>query len=90
MDIGTFLGKINDAIINPTITVLFAVAFIVFFWGLVGVIRNSQEGGDIEKSKRHVVWGIVGLVIMFGVLGIISLILDTTGIPAPNNVPFDL
>jgi len=55
--LNSFLSKVVAEIINPIILLLGALAFIVFLWG------------------------IIGLVIIFGAYGIINLALGTFGIP---------
>lgn len=79
------LRNIIDFIVNPTILVLFAIAFLVFLWGVAQMIRSSGEGGeDFEKGKKNLVYGVIGLVVMFGVYGIINLVLGTFGVEAPD------
>ena len=34
MDITEFLKKVNTAIVNPLIILIFGIALLVFFWGL--------------------------------------------------------
>ena len=81
MDITQFLNKVNAAILNPLIALLFAVATVVFFWGIVKSLNS--EGKDKEEAKNAVLWGLVGMFVMVSVFGIIKLILGTTGV-GPN------
>lgn len=79
------IGNINQFILNPTILVLFAVAFLLFLWGVFGLIRSTGEGGDdFEKGKKNLLYGLIGLVVMFGVYGIINLLLSIFGIDTPE------
>jgi type VI protein secretion system component VasK len=82
-DIDSLLDRINEFILNPVIVLMFAVALIVFFWGLVEFIAKAgnEEGRSI--GKRNMMWGIVGIFIMVAVYGIIKLILSTFGIGPP-------
>lgn len=85
MNISVLLARINKFIINPTLTLLFAVAFIIFFWGLAQLIQHTGEGGEgLEKGKKNMLYGLIGLVIMFGVYGIINFALGTFGIETPE------
>lgn len=77
------LGKINQFILNPLIILLFAVALIVFFWGLVEFIFKAGSDEGRETGRRNMMWGIVGMFIMVAVYGIIKLILGTFGVPLP-------
>ncbi|MBP6866164.1 MAG: hypothetical protein KBC12_01315 [Candidatus Pacebacteria bacterium] len=52
---------------------IFAVAFLFFFWGVVQYVLNpTQEAKD--KSKGYMIWGIIGLAVMFSVYGLIRLV----------------
>ena len=82
-----FLQKVLDVILNPLITLLFALAFLYFAYG---IIRFLSASGDDKSGKRiearnSILWGIVGMVIMFSVYGIINFVLGTFGI-GPNDV----
>jgi len=81
MDITNLLKRIDAVIINPTIILLFAVATIVFVWGLVQFIANSESDEGRKTGKRKIVWGLVGIFIMVAALGIIKVVLNTFGIP---------
>ncbi len=79
MPIKILLGKIATYIINPVIVFGFAIATVVFFWGVVRLIWGA-DGGDLEKKKSTVFYGIVGMFVMFSVYGILRLVLSTFGI----------
>jgi len=70
-----FLNKVSGAILNPLIFILFSVAFIYFAWGVVKLI--NADAGKKEEGKNAVIWGLVGMFIMFSTYGIIKLLLDT-------------
>jgi hypothetical protein len=79
------LGRINQYILNPIIVLMFLVALVVFFWGLVELIRDAGGEGK-ETGRRHIMWGIVGLFIMVAVYGIIRIILSTFGLSSPEYI----
>lgn len=72
-----FLAKVVTQIINPIILLLAAGAFVVFLWGVFEFIRQAGEESKREEGRRAILWGIVGLVIIFGAYGIINLALST-------------
>lgn len=83
-----FLNKINKLILNPIIALLFAIALLIFFWGIFQFIQS--EASDAKKrseGKGKIVWGLVGMLIMFSAYGIIRLILNTFGITPDTNYP---
>lgn len=83
MTVPELLGKINTIIINPIIRLVFVVATIVFFWGIVEFINSETSDSKREKGKKKLVYGILGMLIMFGAYGIIRVILNSFGISGP-------
>ena len=73
-----FLNRVSGAILNPLILLLFGVATLYFFWGIFQFIQ--ADGNSKAKAKDTVVWGLVGMFIMFSTYGIIRLIIDSFGI----------
>ncbi len=68
------LEKLFNQAINPVLLFLFAVAVAIFIWGIVRFIAAADNEEAREIGKKHLVWGIVGLFIMFAVWGIIAVI----------------
>ena len=75
----SLLGKIANLILNPLIILGFVIATIYLFYGIVDMIWGAS-GGDLDKKKNNVIYGVVGLFIMFSVYGILRLTLGTFGI----------
>ena len=82
MDISAFLNKINQFILNPLILLAFAIAFLVFFWGIFQFIASQTTDAGRDEGKRKIFWGLFGMFIMFAAYGLIRLILGTFGISA--------
>jgi len=75
-----------NLIISPIILVVFACGFLLFVYGLVEFLWKLNEGGDNKEGKQHMLWGIVGMLVMISVYGIISLLSNTFGLGVdPNN-----
>jgi len=74
------LFKINKVILNPLIEFSFVIALGVFLFGVMEFIRSSDNEEGRRKGKQHMLWGIVGLLIMLTVFGVITLLLSTFGI----------
>ncbi|MGE5541378.1 MAG: hypothetical protein ACM3TU_03835 [Bacillota bacterium] len=81
-----FLGKIEQAIINPLITLIGLAAFVLFVWGVVEFIAGAGNEEKRTKGQQHIIWGIIGLVIMFGAKAIIMIAASTFGIDLPEGV----
>ncbi|MFZ3020335.1 MAG: hypothetical protein WA051_02350 [Minisyncoccia bacterium] len=80
----TFIRKVDAAILNPIITLGFAIAMLVFLWGIFEFVRNPADVENRKKGQKNILWGLVGLTIMFGVSGIIRIIAATFGISLPH------
>ena len=75
----TLIKKINSAIINPIIVLLFAAAVIVFAYGVFEYIKDSDSDEARSTGRRHMISGGIGIFIMISVFGIIQIILNTIG-----------
>lgn len=83
MSIETLLSKISQYILNPLILLLFAIAFLVFFWGIFRFISSETSDDARENAKKRMLYGLLGMFIMFSAYGLINLILGTFGIEPP-------
>ena len=73
------ISPIIANIVNPIVELMFAVALIVFVWG---VVEMMLKGGDAEarsKGRNHMLGGVIGMVIMMSAWGIVNLISNTVG-----------
>lgn len=71
------IAKIQAAIIDPIITLLALAAFVVFVWGVVEFIRGADNQEARGKGQKHIIWGLIGLTIIFGARAILALIQTT-------------
>jgi len=72
---------IINTINNVFVPVLFAVAFIVFLWGIAQAYIFSQ--GDetaVKKGHQLILWGLVAFVVMLSVWGLVNILSDTLGL----------
>ncbi len=73
------LDGINQYVVNPIIILLFACAFIYFLWGVFLYIKNAASEDDRATGKRHIVYGVIGMAIMFGAKAIVAIISSVVG-----------
>jgi len=70
------IGIINTVIVPA----IFALAFLVFIWG---VMKYFFIGGGDEKKRvegrQFVLWGILGMVVLLSVWGFVNILLSTLG-----------
>jgi hypothetical protein len=84
---GEIVNAVFTKIVDPVIIFGFVVAFFYFMWGIVAFIRNSDNSEKRDIGKRHMVWGIVGLLIMFSCFTILQIIVNTLDLESPPNGP---
>lgn len=77
------IDRLVEYIINPAILIVFTAGFFMFVWGIVQFLWNLEEGVQSD-GKRHMVWGIVGMLVMVSVYGIIALIDNTFSLNIGN------
>jgi hypothetical protein len=69
-----FIIKVETEIINPIITLVTLAAFVIFVWGVVQYIANGADDKARTEGQKHMIWGIVGLVIIFAASGILLVL----------------
>jgi len=82
--VDTFIHNVNRLIINPLITLLFALALAFFVYGVLEFLMNQENEEKRSDGKKHMLYGLLGLTIMFGVWAILGLVLNTFGIKDIN------
>jgi len=75
--LNSFLDRVTAQIVNPLILLLAACAFVLFLWGVFEFIRNAADEKKRGEGRQAIMWGLVGLVVIFGAYGIINLALKT-------------
>ncbi len=75
--LNAFLGKVVVQIINPLILLLSAAAFVVFLWGVFEFVMHAGDEPKRQEGRSAIMWGLIGLVIIFGAYGVINIALGT-------------
>lgn len=74
--------RISEVIINPILALAFAIALLVFIWGIIQFIWGlSNEAGDKEQGKQHMLYGVIGMFIMVAAWSLLGIIGNTVGSP---------
>jgi hypothetical protein len=81
--ISAIIDKISTHILNPLIVLLFALATVMFLWGVFQFIVHADDPEGRETGRRHVLWGVVGMFVMISVYAIIRITLSTVNVPVP-------
>jgi Type IV secretion system pilin len=85
VDFLAFLLSIIDRIIVPMV---FAIAFLVFIWGVFQAF--ILNGSDVEKQKNGrslVLYGVLGFFFMLSVWGLTRVLVNTFGFQNQGRPP---
>jgi succinate dehydrogenase/fumarate reductase cytochrome b subunit len=84
-----FMTNLDSMIINPLISLLFALAVVYFLYGVLGFFMNQENEEKKTEGKRHMLWGIIGIAIMLGVWTILGVLVNTLGVSGQINPQTD-
>lgn len=76
-EIAGILNYITCTIGSSVIPLLFAVALLVFFFGVVKYVIAADGSDDREEGRWFMVYGVVGLFVMVSVWGLVAVISNT-------------
>lgn len=85
----SFVETFNDVILFPTISLLAAVALLVFIIGCFEYFMNATNDQARQKGVTHITYGIIGLVVMLSAYTILSIAASTFGLDDELNCATD-
>jgi len=81
-NIGDVICKIGE-ILNTIIPILLVLGVLYFVWGVVQyVIKDDEEAK--KRGKNKIIYGIIGLVVIVGMWGLVSIVVNTFGLDQQN------
>lgn len=79
----SLLQRIEAAILFPLITLLLALALLLFLWGAFRFILGAGDESARATGKQHMLFGIIGMFIMISALAILRIAAGTFGVDVP-------
>lgn len=79
-----FLDILNNAILYPLIYLLMGVALLMFLYGCFEYIKNSDNPSARTVGQRHIIFGLLGLLVMVSALAILTIAANTFGLGLPE------
>lgn len=81
-----FIGQLL-AFVNAAIPFIFALAFLVFIWGIFkAFILGGSDPEKQAEGKSLMLYAIVGFVIMVALWGVVNLVIGVFGFNASDTV----
>jgi len=72
-----YLNRVSEVILEPAVQLLLFIAFIYFAWGIMIMIANAGNETKRAEGRKHMMYGILGMVIMLGALGLFEILKNT-------------
>jgi len=79
-----FVNRINEAILFPLITLLMALAFLYFLYGAFEYVKNANNESAREVGRQHLLYGVIGMLVMLSAMALLSIAAGTFGIGIPS------
>ena len=82
-------GVVIQIINGVLVPLVFALAFIVFIWGVFQYfIMGGHDEEAKEKGRSLMLWGLVGFFLMVSVWGLVNILVGTFNLSqVPPNLP---
>lgn len=76
-----FIGGITNFINSTLVPLVFAIAFLVFLWGVFKYfILGGSDEGKREEGRQLMLYAIIGFVLMISIWGIVNLLAGGLGL----------
>ncbi len=62
------------------IPIMFGLAIIYFFWGLIVFLRASGDPKAQEAGRNQMIWGVIAIAVMVSVYGLVVWLQDLFGV----------
>ncbi len=80
----SFVAKLKTVILFPLIALLLGVAVVYFLWGIFQMVANAENAEARTKGRSHMLYGIIGIVVMLSALALLKIVALTFGVTVPN------
>ncbi len=68
--------RITGEIVNPLIVLVFLLAVVAFGWGMVMYLAAQGSDDKVQKGKKIMWFGIIGMFILASMWGVVFLLCD--------------
>lgn len=80
-EVSDFIGNIIGFINSTLVPLVFAIAFLIFLWGVFKYfILGGADEGKREEGRQLMLYAIIGFVLMVSIWGIVNLLAGGLGL----------
>lgn len=84
-NLGNFVTQIGG-VVARIIPVMFALAIVYFFWGVIKYIRSAGDPKEADAGKSIMIYGVIGIAVMASIYGLIAWLQGTLGVGSGGTV----
>jgi len=79
--------KSSTSVISLATVAVFAIAILVFAWGIVRLIAAASNAEEVRKAKGIIWWGLIGMFVLAFMAGIIAFFQGELGVEGIRTIP---
>ncbi len=79
------VSRIEEVILFPILSFMLALALLYFLWGAYEFVANAESDSGRDTGKTHMLYGIIGMVVMVSALAILRIAAGTFGVTVNTN-----
>jgi hypothetical protein len=80
----SIVTRIENAILFPVLSFMLALALLYFLWGAYEFVANAESDSGRDTGKQHMLYGIIGMLVMLSALAILRIAAGTVGVTVPS------
>ena len=73
-------------IVAKVIPIMFALAIIYFFWGLIQFIRSAGDPKKASEDKSIMIYGVIAIAVMVSIYGLVAWLQTNLGVDTTASV----
>lgn len=79
----SLVSRIEQVILFPIMTFMLSVALLFFLWGAYEFVLNADNDEGRGAGKMHMMYGIIGMLVMISAMAILRIAAGTFGVSVP-------
>lgn len=76
----SIIARVEAAILFPLMSFMLSVALLMFLWGAYEFVLNAESDSGRETGRTHMLYGVIGMLVMLSALAILKIAAGTFGI----------